>query len=66
LRRGRWIRIVPSIGSAPYVPRDHERLSNHELRVRKKKSLADLVARSTPENLHGEWDTGPAVGKEVL
>ena len=25
-----------------------------------------LVARITPENLHGEWDTGPAVGKEAL
>jgi antitoxin MazE len=28
--------------------------------------LEDLVAQITPENLHGEWNTGPAVGNEVL
>ncbi len=27
--------------------------------------LEDLLRGVTPENLHGEWDTGPAVGKEV-
>jgi antitoxin component of MazEF toxin-antitoxin module len=43
-----------------------ERISDCELRLRKKKTLAHLVAAITPENLHGEWDTGPAVGKEVL
>jgi antitoxin component of MazEF toxin-antitoxin module len=42
-----------------------ERISKNELRVRKKKTLAQLVAGITPENLHGEWDTGAAVGKEV-
>jgi antitoxin MazE len=28
-------------------------------------SLEELLKRVTPENLHGEWDTGPAVGREV-
>lgn len=27
--------------------------------------LEDLLAGVTPENLHGEVDTGPAVGREV-
>jgi antitoxin component of MazEF toxin-antitoxin module len=43
-----------------------ERVNENELRLRKKKTLAQLVARITPENLHGEWDTGPNVGKEIL
>jgi len=43
-----------------------ERVSDNELRLRKKKTLAQLVAGITPENLHGEWDTGPAVGKEIF
>ena len=42
-----------------------ERISSTELRLRKKKTLGQLVAGITPENLHGEWDTGPDVGKEV-
>jgi len=28
-------------------------------------SLDSLLAGITDENLHGEWDTGPAVGKEI-
>lgn len=28
-------------------------------------SLDDLLRRVTKENLHDEWDTGPAVGKEI-
>ncbi len=28
-------------------------------------SLEDLLSRVTDENVHGEWDTGPAVGREV-
>jgi antitoxin component of MazEF toxin-antitoxin module len=43
-----------------------ERIGANELRLRKKSTLAQLVAGITPENLHGEWDTGPAVGREVL
>ncbi|MFO0968756.1 MAG: hypothetical protein U0793_24635 [Gemmataceae bacterium] len=43
-----------------------ERVGANELRLRKKKTLKQLVAGITPENLHGEWDTGPAVGKEVV
>jgi len=27
-------------------------------------TLADLLRGVTDENLHGEWDTGPAIGKE--
>jgi antitoxin MazE len=27
--------------------------------------LEDLLARVTPENLHGEVDTGPGVGREA-
>jgi hypothetical protein len=42
-----------------------ERIGANELRLRKKKTLAQLVAGITPENLHDEWDTGPDVGKEV-
>ena len=43
-----------------------ERVGANELCLRKKKTLAQLVAGITPDNLHGEWDTGPAVGKEVV
>ena len=43
-----------------------ERVGPNELRLRKKKSLAQLIAGITPENLHGEWDTGPGVGQEAL
>jgi antitoxin component of MazEF toxin-antitoxin module len=43
-----------------------ERLGPSELRLRKKKTLAELVAGITPENLHGEWDTGPDVGREIV
>jgi len=43
-----------------------ERVGPNELRLRKKKTLAQLLAGITPENLHGEWDTGPALGKEAL
>jgi antitoxin component of MazEF toxin-antitoxin module len=42
-----------------------ERVGDNELRLRKKKTLAQLVAGITPENLHGEWQTGAAVGGEV-
>ena len=42
-----------------------ERVGANELRLRKKKTLAQLVAGITPENMHGEWDTGPAVGSEA-
>jgi antitoxin MazE len=28
-------------------------------------TLAALLRGVTDENLHGEWDTGPAVGREV-
>jgi hypothetical protein len=43
-----------------------ERIGDGELRLRKKKTLAQLVAGITPESLHGEWQTGPAVGGEAL
>ena len=28
-------------------------------------SLADLLRGVTPENCHGVWETGPAVGREA-
>ena len=28
-------------------------------------TLEELLKGVTAENLHGEWDTGPAVGKEI-
>jgi antitoxin MazE len=31
----------------------------------RKPTLEDLLQGITPENLHGEWETGPAVGAEV-
>jgi antitoxin component of MazEF toxin-antitoxin module len=47
-----------------------EQISDEEVRVRKaravpKKSLTQLLAKITPENLHGEIQTGPAVGAET-
>jgi antitoxin MazE len=33
--------------------------------TRKRETLEELLRRVTPENLHGEWDTGPAMGGEV-
>jgi hypothetical protein len=32
----------------------------------RKRTLEELLRSITPENLHGEWDTGPAVGRELL
>lgn len=29
-------------------------------------TLADLLAGITPENLHGEWASGPPAGAEML
>ena len=29
-------------------------------------TLADLLARVTPGNLHGEWASGPSAGAELL
>ena len=43
-----------------------ERISENELRVRKKKTPTQLIAGITPENLHGEWKTGRAVGREII
>ena len=43
-----------------------EQISPNELRLRKKPPLSSLLARITPENLHPEADTGPAVGNEKL
>lgn len=43
-----------------------ERVGANELRLRKKKTLSQLVSGITPENRHGEWETGPAVGGEML
>lgn len=31
----------------------------------RKYTLEELLRGITPENLHGEWDTGPAVGEEA-
>jgi antitoxin MazE len=31
-----------------------------------KPSLDELLKGITPDNLHGEWDTGPDVGREVV
>lgn len=28
-------------------------------------TLAEMLERVTEENLHGEWNTGPASGKEI-
>ena len=33
--------------------------------VPKPLTLGDLLRGVTEQNLHGEWDTGPAVGKEL-
>jgi len=43
-----------------------DRLGANELRLRKKKTLAEMIAGITPQNRHGEWETGPRVGKETL
>jgi antitoxin component of MazEF toxin-antitoxin module len=49
-----------------------ERVADDEIRIRRVKvvprkyTLAGLLAGVTPENIHGETDWGPAVGKEVL
>lgn len=32
---------------------------------RPRPTIDELVAGITAENMHGEWDTGPAVGNEV-
>ena len=29
-------------------------------------TLADLLAGITPDNLHGEWASGPPAGAEIL
>jgi antitoxin MazE len=36
-----------------------------QLRSEEPLRLDDLLRGVTEENLHAEWDTGPAVGKEI-
>ncbi len=49
-----------------------EQVGEGELRIRKVKrrirrfTLEQLLADVTPDKLHPETDTGPAVGKEVI
>jgi antitoxin component of MazEF toxin-antitoxin module len=43
-----------------------ERLGKNELRLRKKPTLAQMLAAITPENIHDEVDFGRPVGKEAL
>jgi hypothetical protein len=49
-----------------------ERVRDGVLRIRRVKprvrrfTLEQLLADVTPDKLHGETDTGPAVGKEVI
>lgn len=43
-----------------------ERISDNEVRVRRKLTLSQLLAKVTPENIHGEVDFGPPVGSESL
>lgn len=33
--------------------------------AKRKPTLAELLSGISPENLHVEWETGPAVGAEV-
>ena len=56
---GAWIVLPGDFANETVVI---ERVGPNELRLRKKKTLAQWLAGVTPENLHGEWDTGPAVG----
>jgi antitoxin MazE len=43
---------------------DGGRLVVHAL-AEQQPTLSELLQNVTDENLHGEWDTGPAVGKEI-
>jgi hypothetical protein len=49
-----------------------ERVRDGELRIRRVKprvrrfTLEELLADVSPNKLHGETDTGPAVGREVI
>ena len=49
-----------------------EQIGEGELRIRKVKrrvrrfTLQQLLADVTPDKLHPETDTGPAIGKEVI
>jgi antitoxin component of MazEF toxin-antitoxin module len=49
-----------------------EQVGEGELRIRKvnrrvrRFTLAQLLADVTPDKLHPETDTGPAVGKEII
>lgn len=43
-----------------------ERVGPDELRLRRKRTLAQLVAGITPDNLHREWNTGSPLGGEIL
>ncbi len=36
------------------------------VRAGRASTLAELLARVTPENLHSEWADGPPVGAELL
>jgi len=61
-RRGRI--VLPNDFANQYVI--IERIGLNELRLRRKRTLAELVAGITPENLHSEWDTGLDAGKEAV
>jgi antitoxin component of MazEF toxin-antitoxin module len=66
-KRGR-VTLAPDFANQLVVI---ERVCYQELRIRKSKGarlrliLAELLARVTPKNVHGEVKTGRAVGGEV-
>lgn len=56
-----------SLGEADIPPAGLDALAGELLAPpSRSKTLADLLAGITPDNLHGEWLTGPPVGAEQL
>jgi antitoxin MazE len=60
IREGTPLRIVEHQGRFEVIPMRLVPASEDT-----SKALATLLARVTPENIHGEIDTGPAVGGEA-
>jgi antitoxin MazE len=54
LREGSEVRLSVENGKLIVEPIENQSLT-----------LEELLRGMTAENLHGEWDTGPAVGREI-
>ncbi|HHW42147.1 MAG TPA: AbrB/MazE/SpoVT family DNA-binding domain-containing protein [Syntrophomonadaceae bacterium] len=57
--------LAQKIGLKEGTPVDLEAKDDAIIIRRKRYSLEQLLSQVTPDNIHGEVDTGPRVGREI-